>query len=232
MEVNSTRPHQAQIACIGSGTDTMLPFVILTALAVAELLVAERRDWRAGVWIAKPLASIGFIAAALAAGALDTGYGCWILVGLVLSWFGDVFLIPRGAPRVFQAGVLSFLLGHVAYTIAFAVRGLDPSGSLLAALVLLAPVVLVVRWLLPHVEAEMKVPVYAYVVVISAMVVCAAGAVAAAAVPTILLGALMFYVSDLAVARERFVTDTFRNKLWGLPLYYGAQLVLASTVAS
>jgi hypothetical protein len=40
----------------------------------------------------------------------------------------------------------------------------------------------------------------------------------------------MFYLSDLAVARERFVSSTFWNRAWGVPLYFGAQLVLASTV--
>jgi hypothetical protein len=41
----------------------------------------------------------------------------------------------------------------------------------------------------------------------------------------------MFFVSDLAVARERFIEHTFLNKTWGLPLYYGGQLLLATSVA-
>jgi hypothetical protein len=46
----------------------------------------------------------------------------------------------------------------------------------------------------------------------------------------VLLGAVMFYASDLSVARDRFVKRGFLNRVWGLPLYYAAQLVLASTV--
>ncbi|MCP4006145.1 MAG: lysoplasmalogenase, partial [bacterium] len=57
------------------------------------------------------------------------------------------------------------------------------------------------------------------------------GAVANVGRPMILLGALMFYVSDLAVARDRFVATGFDNRIWGLPLYYCGQLVLASTIA-
>ena len=76
----------------------------------------------------------------------------------------------------------------------------------------------------------MRGPVLAYVAVISSMVLLAAGTVGADARPAILIGAVAFYVSDLAVARHRFVAKTFWNKTWGLPLYYGAQLVLASTV--
>ena len=37
----------------------------------------------------------------------------------------------------------------------------------------------------------------------------------------------MFVVSDLAVARDNFVTPGFTNRLSGLPLYYGGQLLLA-----
>ena len=64
--------------------------------------------------------------------------------------------------------------------------------------------------------------------VLSAMLVAGAGA--SAADPRIFAGALLFYLSDLSVARDRFVAPGFANGLVGLPLYYAAQLVLASTV--
>jgi hypothetical protein len=47
----------------------------------------------------------------------------------------------------------------------------------------------------------------------------------------ILLGAVMFYFSDVSVARDRFVAPGFINGLWGLPLYYGGQLFLAYSVS-
>ena len=207
----------------------MLPWVVLTLASVAALLLAEWRGSRAGVWIAKPLASTGFIAASLAAGALETRYGRFVAVALVLSWLGDVLLIPR--PKAsFLAGLLSFLLGHLAFAAAFLVRGVSAPVAAVAAMALVPPTLATLRWLGPHVPDPMRMPVRAYVTVISSMLVCAAGTVFAAGNPTILVGALAFYVSDLAVARERFITQTFGNKLWGLPLYYGAQLLLASTV--
>jgi uncharacterized membrane protein YhhN len=209
----------------------VLPFVTLTGIAVAALLVAESRGSRPGVWVAKPLASLGFIGAALAAGALDSEYGRWVLAALALSLGGDVLLIPRGSPRIFRAGVLSFLLGHVAYTVAFVVHGLDLPVLLPAAAWSLIPVYLVARWLGPHVTKDLRVAVYAYIIVISLMAVCALGAATASGSWWILLGAAMFWVSDLSVARDRFVAPTFANRAWGLPLYFAAQLVLASTVA-
>ena len=212
----------------------MLPFALATIASTAALLVAERRDLRVGVWIFKPLAAAGFIGAALANGALGSPYGLWILAGLVLSMLGDVLLIPRDAKGPFVAGLVSFLLGHVAYTLAFALRGLDPIAAAIGALPVAGSSLLALRYLWPHVQArapKLQRPVLAYMVVISTMLVCAAGAAARAAEPLILLGAIAFYVSDLAVARQRFVAQSFTNKAWGLPLYFGAQLLLAATVA-
>ena len=100
----------------------------------------------------------------------------------------------------------------------------------MAALVLGIIAILVMRWLRPSVPDALLLPVRAYVIVISAMLLCAVGAVARGGDASILLGAALFYVSDLAVARDRFIAPGFANAAWGLPLYYGAQLVLALTL--
>jgi len=209
----------------------------VVALAVAGLLAAERAQWRPGVWIAKPVASAGFVAVGLLHGGLDRSlagdpFAILLVTGLVLSWWGDVLLIPRERVVVFRAGIIAFLLGHVAYAAAFVSAGIAAAGAGLAVLVLAGPVYLVVSWLRPFVPSELTAAVHAYVIVISAMVVSAAGAVAAGGDPSILLGAGMFYASDLSVARDRFVAPAFANAAWGLPLYYGAQLVLAGTLAT
>jgi uncharacterized membrane protein YhhN len=206
-------------------------FAALCLVATAALLVAQRRDWLLGIWIAKPLAASAYIGAALALGALDTAYGRVVLAALMLSWFGDVFLIPRGAPRSFKAGVLSFLLAHVAFALAFALRGLDWLVVAVAALVAAAVAAALLRWLRPHLPRDLAAAVHVYVGVISLMLVTAAGTAVALGGASIFIGALMFYVSDLAVARERFVASSLWNGAWGLPLYFGGQLVLASTVA-
>jgi uncharacterized membrane protein YhhN len=203
--------------------------VAITLVALAALLFSESRGSRNGVWLAKPLASTGFLLTALAAGALSNAYGCAILVALALAWLGDVLLIPKQSRRAFLAGLASFLLGHVAYAVAFLLRGVDPEASAVAAALVAVPSAAALRWLWPFVPDRMRVPVVAYVGVISLMVVCALGVAEFRAHTAITLGAFAFYASDLAVARQRFVAESFTNKLWGLPLYYGAQLLLAST---
>ncbi|MBW2274758.1 MAG: lysoplasmalogenase [Deltaproteobacteria bacterium] len=209
----------------------MLPWVILTVVALMALLLAEYRRQLLGIAIAKPLAATGYIAVALSAGALDSPYGICVLAGLALSWFGDVFLIPEDSPRIFQAGVLAFLLGHVAYAVGFGVRGVAPLASLGVAVAILPVAALVLRWLRPHVPDDMRVSVHAYIVVITLMLVLAAGTTAAHGGAMIVGGALLFYLSDLAVARDRFVSSGFGNRAWGLPFYFVGQLLLAASVA-
>ena len=204
---------------------------ILCAVAVAGLLVTEYRRSRVGLWLAKPVASLAFIWAGLAAGALDSSYGQLVLLGLVLCLIGDVLLIPLERPAVFRAGVFAFLAGHVAYSAAFLTRPLDPLG-LAAGIVLLAVVVVaVLRWIGPTLPAGMVWPVRVYMIVIGLMSALACGVTAAGGPWAVAVGALAFTASDVSVARDRFVRHEFVNRAWGLPLYYAAQLAIATTPA-
>lgn len=203
--------------------------VAATMLAVGVLLACERAGLRIGVWIAKPLASTGFLWVALEAGATTSRYGRVLLVALALCWLGDVLLLGRGRGVGLRLGLGSFLLGHLAFAAAFGIRGFDPAAAALAALLLVAPAWAALAWLLPHVPADWRAPVLAYVGIISLMVVAGLATVSQPREIDVALGVLAFYGSDLAVARERFVEQGFVNKAWGLPLYYAAQLLLASS---
>ena len=211
----------------------MFPWMVLTAAALIGLLAAELRGTRWGVYVCKPLASTGFVGVALSAipaGALGSGYGRAVLAALVLSWIGDVLLMSNRS-ALFLAGLGVFLLAHVGFGAAFWLRGQSLAWTAAALIGLAVPALAVSRWLRPHLPADMRVPVHAYIVVITCMLALAVGTVAAGSPEIILTGALAFYLSDLSVARDRFVHESFANKLWGLPLYYAAQLCLAASVA-
>jgi uncharacterized membrane protein YhhN len=200
-------------------------------LAVAGLLRAEYRQSQAGVWFAKPVASLAFVWTALASGGLGSGYGRLVLLGLVLCLLGDLLLVPRERPAVFRAGVFAFLAGHVAYCAAFLTQPLDPLGLAAGAVLLSVVVIAVLRWLGRSLPAGMVGAVRLYMVVIAVMSTLACGVTAAGGPWAVALGALAFTASDVSVARDRFVRHEFVNRAWGLPLYYAAQLLLASTPA-
>ena len=205
--------------------------IALCVIAVIGLLLAERRGSRVGLWLTKPVASAAFIWFGLEAGALDTRYGQLVLAGLAFCMLGDVLLIPLGRPGVFRAGLFAFLLGHVAYSAAFLTRPLAPVGLVAGGLALAAFIYLVLRWLGRSVPAGMVLPVRAYMLVIGVMSALACAMTAAGGPWQAAVGALAFTASDVSVARDRFVRHEFANRAWGLPLYYGAQLLIATTPA-
>ena len=115
---------------------------------------------------------------------------------------------------------------------AFFLRGLSPVWTLVFVAVLTLPRYHVLRWLLPHVSSDgMRRAVTLYASVLSIMLAAAGGTWVEAPDWRIGTGALLFYLSDLAVARQRFVTRALANKLLGLPAYYAGQVLLAFSLA-
>jgi uncharacterized membrane protein YhhN len=198
----------------------------VTLVALGLHLYAEHREWRPVVAATKLVASTGFLLVAHAAGAFTLDWGRWLFAGLLLSWVGDACLLSRGRPA-FLAGLVAFLLGHVGYCVAFVVHGVDAGAAMLVAPILIVAALIVDRWLRDRVDANMRAPVRAYILVISIMLALAFAAWREGASPLLVLGAFAFYLSDLSVARDRFVRPELLNRLWGLPAYYLGQLCLA-----
>ena len=201
----------------------------ITAMLI--MLAGELKEHKPTIATAKVLASTAFVMVALSLKATETFYGQAVLAALILSWWGDVFLIPK-SEKIFKLGILAFLLGHLGFGAAFLQLGFDWRGALVGCVVIGLVSSLVLKWLYPKLDPSMKIPVLAYVGVISVMVICAVASTWESNNYWVLIGAVMFFLSDLAVAKQRFVNPSFVNKLWGLPLYYGAQLILAYTIAS
>lgn len=197
--------------------------------ALASLLVAERGGHTALRALSKGLASVVFVGVAAVRFAPGDTYGAWVLLALVLCLAGDLLLLSE---RLFLPGLVAFLLGHLAYIGAF--HSLLPASEWAWRWVapVAAAAVLAVGWLWPHL-GSLRPAVLAYVVVISVMVWGAlAVTVDGGADPRVGVGAVLFYLSDLAVARDRFVQRAFVNRAWGLPVYYAGQLLLAFTVGA
>lgn len=193
-------------------------------LGVGLTLAGERMQRPTLEWVGKPLASALFILAAFHHGGPTTSWGYAILAALVFSAIGDVALIAKGRGPGFLTGLVAFLLGHVAYSVAFVTAGPDPARLLVAAALLVPFSVVIARALVRRAERHMALPVMAYVAVITVMV---ALAFAVNAGPLLPLAAVLFFVSDLFVARQRFVEKAFINRALGLPIYYAAQLLFA-----
>jgi len=148
-----------------------------------------------------------------------------------------VFLLGE-SKRAVGAGIGAFLSAHLCYLAALAPRadlgGLSPLSGALLALPLLAAGGWALRAAWPKL-GRLAAPASLYFLLLSGLAWLAlahwAGQPGDPGAALIGLGLGLFFVSDLAVARHRFVVKSFGNKLWGLPAYYLAQHLLAASRA-
>jgi len=210
---------------------SVLPPTALSGIAVLALVFCDFREIRAGRYIFKPLAAAAFVWLAISLDATSTTYGNWLLAALIFCMVGDLLLMPD-SERSFLAGLTAFLCGHLLFAVAFLQLPANPVGLALSSLPALGLLVVVWRWLTPHVGKAMQIPVMLYILVITAMLLCAGLTAAQPAALLIIGGAWGFACSDLAVARRQFIQPASRlNGVWGTPLYFLSQMVLACSVA-
>lgn len=210
--------HRNSIVWITVVAAATILMVLSNLLGLSTLSVAS-----------KMTASSSFVALALSGGASKSLYGRIVLAALALSWIGDLLLAGQ-SDQLFLFGLLSFLLAHVAYIVAFSVNGIKRNWILIAAVPVLLVSAGVSAWLVAFVPTDMVIPVRVYTLVISLMVVAAFGTRGAGAPWFVPIGALLFYFSDLSVATGQFVQADFPNYVWGLPFYFAGQVLLALSV--
>lgn len=206
------------------------PLIIAVFLLIRAELLGKRRQ----VYVFKPLATLIVIAAAVASFWMpnhNLTYSTGVLIGLLFSLGGDVALMFQEHRRWFLAGLVSFLIGHIAYAAVFGLLGKSSSADWAAAAALLVAAV-GFYVLLRSGLGKMRAPVIAYMLVISVMV---SRAVSTAASPVftprqalmIIAGALLFYFSDVILAANRFWRPWPYHR-FSLALYYAGQYLIAA----
>ena len=206
--------------------------IVAVGLLIALLYFEKLNNWKTFLPV-KTVLSCLFIFTAVVQPHPLSGYYGLILLGLVFCLGGDVFLaLPQ--KKMFLLGLVSFLVGHVFYVLSFlTVAGMN-GFAIMGTLLTIGVSAGVYKWLKPNL-GTMKLPVIFYILVISAML-CGAWAILGETDLVrqgrllVFIGALSFYVSDLFVARDRFLKDEFLNRMLGLPLYYAGQFMLAFSV--
>jgi uncharacterized membrane protein YhhN len=192
---------------------------IAAAMIYAIFYLAPETSWPRSIIKTVPLTCAAAMAVLLDAPPLLIG-------GLALSAVGD-FALSRDGERWFIAGLVAFLAAHVAYIALFlGFADLDgwSVGSWIGAIALIAfgAVYLGLIW---RRLGDMRFPVAAYVTVIVGMGVAAI----ALGGPFVILGSVLFIVSDSLLALEMFVLKDRRGwiayAVW--ETYIAAQAAIA-----
>lgn len=213
-----------------------IPIIPLLVISVSLLVWFEIQKKKTGIYILKPISTILVIAACLLS-LSDAGsylpFTLSILLGLLFSFGGDLALMFQERPTPFRIGLVLFLLAHVIYGGAFVYfAGRVPQFPIIAALFFgLGTAVYLL--LLPGL-GSMKVSVGVYVLIISFMAAAAVSTlysprITPVTAALITAGSLLFYVSDVILALNRFRLPMKYNRLSLVPYYAGQFMIAAST---
>lgn len=209
---------------------------MLTALILVSGVVylwAATRQIRSLVYLLKPGTMLLIIALAAQAQRPPLApYALIILAALLFSLAGDIFLmLPR---ERFAAGLASFLIAHLLY--AAALWTPFSAGDAVTALLLAVLGAFMYTRLSPGVPKKLKIPVAFYLLAISFMVWRAAGAMLQPGPlpfrPALTAaGAVLFYISDGALAWDRFIRRLPARHFVVMSTYFAAQFLFAASVA-
>jgi uncharacterized membrane protein YhhN len=212
-------------------------------LLLAVAAVAAVIDWSA-VWsdapnarlverVAKPAVLIALMGVALTPPA-NPSVQPWLLIALLGSLAGDVLLLPPGR---LTAGLVAFLLGHLAYIAAFWQFPGSEAWLLLGVVSALLVIATIGRTLVrAATRSGMGIPVALYLGVISLMAVSATRT----GIPAAVLGAWLFVASDSMLGWGQFAAPESgggdrgdsRLRLGVIVTYHAAQVLLVLALLS
>ena len=193
-------------------------------------------DWWA-VWsdrpaveqAAKPAVMVALIALALTIDAEPSSVVPWIVAALACGLVGDVALLPT-VDR-FIVGLGAFLVGHLAYLVAFIIMW-EPNAWLIAGVV--GATALLTAFGIPIIRSvrtsRLAGPVVVYIAVSAAVMVTGSGTGRWLAA----VGVLAFGLSDGLLGHDRFVAPRPQGRVGVHVLYHVAQcaLVISTTMPS
>jgi uncharacterized membrane protein YhhN len=212
--------------------------IVLFVVALPIFLIAELRAGRMTVLPIKLLCSLCFIAVAILGvvfGPSTPGFDGLMLAGLCFSLLGDVALVWKDERKPFLLGLSAFLVAQVIYAVAFSIQnGFALWDLLIFALLAGAPIV-AYRFIDMEV-GKMKIPVLAYVVVISIMFATALSSFCLQGIPApgrifVAAGAGLFYISDVFLALFKFHRRPRKAlRVANLSTYFIGQMLLAFSI--
>lgn len=199
---------------------------MIALISAIITIYAKFRENQLLQYIFKPLTMLAIILMAFLNSTSPLSfYQQAILVGLILSTVGDVFLIND--KKFFVHGLISFLLGHLCYITAFYS---SPNFSPVIFYLIYVAFFLTILW--KHLE-KLKIPVIIYAVTLAAMSWLALSRYFEINDNKTLfafLGSISFVASDSLLAFNKFKKPLSFAPLLILSTYFLAQWLIALSV--
>lgn len=204
----------------------MTAFLSIAALISAIITIAAKmRENSAVQYVFKPLTMcLIILTAILNVSSPTTFYQKMIIVGLIFSTVGDVFLIN---PKRFVQGLLSFLIAHIFFAAAFYSTPHLPS-----VVFYFAYFIFFLQILWKHL-GKLKIPVIIYALAIVTMAWLALSRYLAVGDDKTLyafVGSIFFTVSDSLIAYKKFRSPFPFAEVFILASYFIAQWLIALSI--
>jgi uncharacterized membrane protein YhhN len=159
---------------------------------------------------------------------------------VIFCLVGDILLLAGEKMKFFLLGLGAFLLGHIFFVIGFNIP-LQPFSFMGIALAVM--IALLSGRIYKHIaaglavsgELRLKIPVLAYTVAISLMLLSAMQTIFNPEWKTnasllVTLGAACFMLSDSILAHNRFVTPIPNGRLYNMIAYHAGQIMLIAGI--
>ena len=186
------------------------------------------RQPQGGFYLFKPLTMILITLIPVLGGEGLSILKILIIAGMLFSLLGDIFLMLPG--DYFLAGLVVFLITHLFYSAGFLI---DQGAPVLWLILPVFGLAAIIGWILKDDLAEMKIPAYLYLGVISVMTWLAWSRWITSGKPIHLLafcGAGLFVISDFILAENRFRVEFKAARGLNLITYYAGQWLIALSV--
>ena len=216
----------------------MILFLIAAfAFAALEALALQKNWFRLEV-----IAKLGVMVSLFLWLWLSAGLGgtlLWFGLGILLSLMGDVLLMIS-LDKFFLAGLVAFLLAHIAYIVGFniPIPEINFFGIVFAVMIGMGGARAIRRILdrLPATgQGQMRLPIIVYSAVISVMLLSAMMKLvdiswSANAAALVSIGAFLFYLSDIILAWNKFVAPIQHGRIYNIAAYHLGQIALIAGV--
>ncbi len=205
----------------------MVLFLIVIAVSGSLAIVgreSERYKWL--LYIFKPLTMILIITMGFFLNDdYERLYFILIIAGLIFGLLGDVFLMF--SEHHFSKGLLSFLVGHLFYTAAFYFY----SNSLNLILMIAGAIIgFIIPKYISKIPGKYRSALAIYGAILFAMLLTAANTSFTSGNYFILLGALLFTISDIILALNKFLHEFYPAHLIILSTYFCAQTLIVLSI--
>ncbi len=155
--------------------------------------------------------------------------GKLISLGLFFSGIGDIVL-DYPAKGLFVFGIIAFTIAHLFYISVF-LRNIKFTKKAFAVILLLLIYSTILGTLLYPKLGDMAIPIFTYLGII--LIMAGSAALGNNNHYLLILGAVLFIISDSLIAIGRFITPITYSSHWIMSTYYIAQiLIVLGTLAS